>query len=44
MTQQGRYTQAPDANYDTVSRFATKFSDLEDGIVREPEGTELEKE
>jgi hypothetical protein len=43
MAQSGRYTQAPDANYDTVAKYATAFSDLEDGIVRESDGTAAEK-
>lgn len=34
----------PDKNFDVVDKHALKFSDLEHGIVREPESTTEEKE
>jgi len=44
MSQQRRYEVVPDKNFDVVERHALKFSDLEDGIVREPESTTEQKE
>ena len=44
MSQQRRYEVIPDKNFDVVERHATKFSDLEHGIVREPESTTEQKE
>ena len=44
MAQQRRYEVVPDKNFDVVDKHALKFSDLEHGIVREPESTTEEKE
>ena len=44
MSQQRRYEVVPDKNFDVVDRHAMKFSDLEHGIVREPESTTEQKE
>ena len=44
MSQQRRYEVVPDKNFDVVERHARKFSDLENGIVREPESSTEEKE
>ena len=44
MSQQRRYEVVPDKNFDVVERHAMKFSDLENGIVREPESSTKEKE
>ena len=44
MSQQRRYEVVPDKNFDVVERHAMKFSDLENGIVREPESSTEEKE
>lgn len=44
MAQQRRYEVVPDKNFDVVEKHALKFSDLEHGIVREPESSTEEKE
>merc|ERR1719198_2668314 len=44
MSQQRRYEVIPDKNFDVVEKHAMKFSDLEDGIVREPEATTEQKQ